>query len=178
MYQFPVTCREVKMCDVEKTAKGLPLTNRNKGGKSSRCSADAPELSLLRSHSAWHITLISSSIEASGPRQTHTQPAEIFSVDAHSTSTQDFSVEVEKWWHTLSHPHQERLVAQLQSKLKFLWAAKEPNSYSALSRYFHSQVKRFMKSPLRDVLQPHSESDGNSFLKFWRKFQKGDDVEF
>lgn len=40
MYQFPVTFREVKMCNVEKTEKGPLLTNRNESGKSSRCSAE------------------------------------------------------------------------------------------------------------------------------------------
>lgn len=98
MHQFPVTFRELKMCNVEKTDKGPLLMIRNKRGKSSRCSAEAPvrgwELNLLWSHSAWHITLISSWIEASGPRQTQTQPVEIFNVDIHSSSTQDFSVEV------------------------------------------------------------------------------------
>lgn len=53
------------------------------GGKGSLCcfgaapvaSLEFDELSMLLSTTAWHIALISSLAEASGPKQTHTQPA-------------------------------------------------------------------------------------------------------
>lgn len=50
------------------------------GGKSSLCCCDVGcslkvgGLNMLLSHTAWHIALISSCTDASGPKQTHTQP--------------------------------------------------------------------------------------------------------
>lgn len=48
------------------------------GGKGSLCccAGGSLEVNMLLSHTAWHITLISSSIDASGPKQTHTHPKE------------------------------------------------------------------------------------------------------
>lgn len=50
------------------------------GGKGSLCCCcvggplEAGVLNMLLSHRAWHITLISSCTDASGPKHTHMQP--------------------------------------------------------------------------------------------------------
>lgn len=79
MHQVPVAFRGEKMCNVEQK-KDFCWWTEIRSRKGIRCSAGAPlegwERNMRRSHSAWHITLISSWTEASGPRQTHTAPVE------------------------------------------------------------------------------------------------------
>lgn len=86
MHQVPVAFYRRKKCNVEKK-KDLCWWTEIRSHKGIRCSAEAPlegwELNMRRSHSAWHITLISSWTEASGPRQTHTAPVEEYRFEDH-----------------------------------------------------------------------------------------------
>lgn len=61
------------MCCV-KERKHLYECKEMNGGKGSLCCCCVGGLNMLLSHTAWHIALISSCTDASGPKQTHTQP--------------------------------------------------------------------------------------------------------
>lgn len=76
VHQFPVPFKDIRVCVVETGRKTFCGCVDMNAGKGSLCSLDVWGLSMLLSHTAWHITLISSWTEASGPKQTHTHPKE------------------------------------------------------------------------------------------------------
>ncbi len=71
--------KTVYLCKREKAPLSMQSKEMN-GGKGSLCCCcvggflEPGGLNMLLSHTAWHITLISSRTDASGPKQTHTAP--------------------------------------------------------------------------------------------------------
>lgn len=126
------------------------------GGKCSPCFC-VGALNILLSHTAWHITLISSCTDASAPKQTHTQPERKTTQLKYIQTFTDFTVYV-CWTHAdipFLTPKRKGMLLFFKARLSSSGLQNKQNYIKLLLcvyLFLSCKQKMHMKLPLYNLL--------------------------